>query len=538
MNVKELFLSPTTTIANDYLQHKERLTPYFDYHFKEKDVYDKRKNELGNRTYQREKLMEVLISFQQKFGNQEKAINQIKKLSDPNSLVIVGGQQPGALTGPLYTIYKALTVVQLAKEQENLLGVPVVPLFWIAGEDHDFAEINHLFIKKQEQIEKVEIGSPKNKKIPLTNQQIEKPLLESWLLEVFKSFTETKHTRPLLEKVKFFLERSYTYVDFFGELMSWLFKEEGLVLMDSGDEKLRKLETSLFSEIIMHNEKLHHAFLSQAQKLEQLGYGQPIDVTTDHANLFVIDKGERQKLTRKGDLFIAGTKQWTKTELLAIAEEKPELLSNNVVTRPVMQEFLFPVLAFVAGPGEIAYWATLKEVFHHFSYHVPPLVPRLSLTIVDRQSEKWMEEKQLNMMEVLIGEGIDKKESWLKAQKQWDIDSIGDEVKQQMIEAHRPLRSLAQEIELTVGNLAQKNLTILLSQIDFLTKRLHLEVRRQYSDELKKFDYVNDMLRPMTKPQERIFNIFQLVNLYGVEFVDGLKELELPVNEQHKVIYM
>ncbi|RKJ14836.1 bacillithiol biosynthesis BshC, partial [Butyricicoccus sp. 1XD8-22] len=176
-----------------------------------------------------------------------------------------------------------------------------------------------------------------------------------------------------------------------------------------------------FKNIIWHNEKIAEVVVAKEQLLNDSGYGTPIEANVNNANLFYVRDGERFLLERRNNHFVndQANVKFTKEELLNIAEQTPENLSNNVVTRPLMQEMTLPVLAFVGGPGELAYWATLKDAFSVLNLQMPIIVPRLNLTIVTRQVEQILAEKQLSVLDVITG-----KSDHLKRQF---IESIQDE---------------------------------------------------------------------------------------------------------------
>ena len=154
MEVREISLAATTPLATDYINGTFPTEKGFSYPLQADDVFYRRLRDIKERTYPRRELVEYLSSYHQQFHASPETFDNIEKLLDPESVVVVGGQQAGLLTGPLYTIYKIISVIKLAKEQERKLGVPVVPLFWIAGEDHDIAEVNHVYIAEDGKIKK------------------------------------------------------------------------------------------------------------------------------------------------------------------------------------------------------------------------------------------------------------------------------------------------------------------------------------------------------------------------------------------------
>src|SRR5690606_7913242 len=188
---------------------------FFDYDIHSPLVYEKRRNDIIARSFPREELVDYLIRFNSRYHDDKYTISNIKRLLDPASVVVIGGQQAGILTGPLFTIHKIISILKLAKEQEKKLQVPVIPVFWIAGEDHDFAEINHLYVKERNTIKKKIIPQKQMRKSMVSNTVIDKEIVLGWIHEVFETYGETDFTNQLLDLLQKNLERSETYVDYF-----------------------------------------------------------------------------------------------------------------------------------------------------------------------------------------------------------------------------------------------------------------------------------------------------------------------------------
>src|SRR5690625_1562886 len=152
MRIDPIQLTNLNKLINDYRNNNNNIMQYFDYSpFHD---YEKRVNDLQNRLFKREQLTDVLFTMNKSWDAPQTTFDNIEKLKNNNSVVVIGGQQAGLLTGPLYTINKIISIIQFAKQKEKELGIPVIPVFWIAGEDHDFDEINHVFLPNHGEMEK------------------------------------------------------------------------------------------------------------------------------------------------------------------------------------------------------------------------------------------------------------------------------------------------------------------------------------------------------------------------------------------------
>lgn len=537
----ELTMPQMNRLASEYMDGEQKVLSLFDYNHQNAQDFSLRLNELNGREFPREALADVLLSYNQSFHPSKAVLDHIEKLRQPGSVAVIGGQQAGVLTGPLLTIHKCLSIIRLAKQQQERLGVPVIPVFWIAGEDHDFEEINHTYILKNKRPRKVAVPETGRDKKSASAIQLDKERLKSWVADIIASFGESGHTIEISKLLNESLEQSETFTDWFAFLIMHLFKDYGLVLVDSGDPRLRAIEKSIFEKMIRHNEELNKAVLGQIKQLRQLGFEETIDVDENSANLFYYVQGERVLLERDGEGQFRGKNNeclLSFDEMMVEADHHPERLSNNVVTRPLMQESLFPTLAFIAGPGEIAYWSTLKEAFHLFDYKLPLLVPRLNITLVDRRTKKWLADQDVSVEETLKNGVVREKERWLNARQEWDAEGEAECVKKEIDRVHEKMRDLAVKVDPSLGEIGRKNIGHLFKQIDYFTWQIERVYKGRYARELAKFDQIEGWLLPKQGPQERIWSVFPFLNQYGLDLVQRLAEQPFEFNGKHKIIFL
>ncbi|MFS0861383.1 bacillithiol biosynthesis cysteine-adding enzyme BshC [Fredinandcohnia sp. 179-A 10B2 NHS] len=540
MEVVDLFLPSSNRLVNDYISNKMDTSSFFDYDIHSPIVYEVRKNDLAKRLFDREKLVNQLLSFNKRFNYHQNTIDNIHKLEDPASVVVIGGQQAGVLTGPLYSIHKIISIIKLAKEQEEKLQIPVIPVFWIAGEDHDFAEINHVYINDPNKgISKKAVPQRHIGKSMVSSINLEKEHLSAWVESIFETFGETNYTNELLHRLTTYIENSQTYVDFFIQIINDLFGETGLVLVDSGSSQIRNLEQTNFKTLIEKNKEIHDALISQQEKISKCQYPKTIDMNENSANIFYHLNGERVLLeyNKEHDVFSGKNNECIlcTEEILQIAAENPEQLSNNVVTRPVMQELLFPTLAFISGPGEISYWAELKQVFSVMGIKMPPVVPRLMITLLERPIESTIGDLGLTIEGALTGELAKVKSNWLNNHT-GDVEHLIADAKKEVEQIHKKIRMAALNIDQGLSELLVKNADLIQSQFDFLQMTINRRFLHKNEVEIKKYDRIETSLIPLGAPQERIWNIFYYLNKYGTNFVVDLLNLEYKFNWNHKVI--
>lgn len=532
----------TSPINNELLKQywnvKSPIHSFFSYTL-EQQSYEKRLKYLKNKTYKREEISQIIHSYMERFKITDAVKNNLTLL-EQGAFVIAGGQQAGILTGPLFTVYKAISVILLAKEQTEKLSVPVVPLFWIAGEDHDIDEINHTFTIQNKVVKKCIFGEKTSKKIMASNKIYDKEKLVLFVEDVVKQYGETNYTKGLLQELREIGLRYETFTDLFAGIMHYFFAKHGLLMIDATYKPLRNLEGEFFEQLIEKNEELAKAVVTKEKQLMQLGYGCPIDAKINSANLFYVKNGERFLLEKKDSFFFngLGAVKFTKEELLDIAKNEPEKLSNNVVTRPLMQDFIFPVLAFVGGPGELAYWATLKTAFETMAMEMPLFIPRLSITLVTRQMAQLLEKHDLTVEGVYAGEANHKLQQFIKSIRDDEILAYIDQMQLSLAEQYKELTKQLQIKEISIQKTLDRNMQYHTQQFAYLKEKIHEDVMFKHEIIIGQYELIENLFRPNSKLQERVFNPFQFLNEYGPTLIDDLLTLPFTMQAEHYVVKM
>ncbi|MDR7074464.1 bacillithiol biosynthesis cysteine-adding enzyme BshC [Fictibacillus barbaricus] len=540
MRLEEMKLQ-TSPFLEGYLQADLDVARFFDYQKPyDKQEWMKRLQELKRHPFPRKELTDYLVSYNEKIGSSNKTMNTIQKLNNPETVTVVGGQQAGLLTGPLLVIYKCISIIQLAKQAEKELGVPVIPVFWIAGEDHDMDEINHIMLPKNNTAKKTSLKAASAIKSSASLWKWNPDDVKPWISEVFRSFGETAYTQDFKMETERILEESDSIVTFFAKLITKWFSEEGLVLLDSGDPEYKKIQTPYLKKMIMNNPKIDEAFRAQSKELNKLGFNDPIEIQPDNAHLFYTKNDERILLFRDGSNFTSKEKDFTISvnQLLVEADMHPERFSNNVVTRPLMQEFLLPTLSFIAGPGEIAYWATLRKVFYLFDRKMPILTPRLSVTLVPERTNRLLEEKGLEVIQVLEKGTETYKREWFEENRPVETNEAVQTVKAEMKDSYSKLIKLAQVIDENLLPVTEKNLDRIFSEIEYIEKKMEQRLRKKVKVPLAQYDEIMLDLKPTGVLQERVWNVYQYMNESGPELINQLVQYPFTFNEKHKILYL
>ncbi|MFB0828832.1 bacillithiol biosynthesis cysteine-adding enzyme BshC [Brevibacillus laterosporus] len=541
MKTTKCYVPTTNSFQNDFLKESPKALSFFTYAPYDPQSYVTRMQYVSKKRYpHRNLLADALYAYNKEIGNHEVALQMIEKLREPNSLVVVAGQQAGLLTGPLYTIYKAIDVIQLAKQTSAQLGVSVIPVFWIAGEDHDWEEINHFYqLTQKKELRKVKVKAKHIKKHSATDMRVEQADMLRVIEDFFAEEAETDYSETIRCWLEETAQRSHTLVDWFVQLMARLFGAHGLVFIESSLPTVRQLEQPVFEQIIRENKELNETLLQAQADLKEYGYPEQLDIQPQQANFFFYEQKERLLMERVEGGFQSkdGGKVYTQAELLAILHVSPERFSANVVTRPLMQEHLLPTLAFVGGPGEVAYWAYFKKYFAAFGYELPIVLRRTSITLMEGALEKIREQKQISY-ETLLSGFADWKEKWLQSLDDHGFAQRFEQKKQELEMRYRELLQDVIAYDKGLAQLAQKNVERLVQDVTFMQNRTEEAVLRKHQVEVERIVRLEQSIVPLDSWQERVYPIFTYLNRFGPDLVDRLLNTDFERDGSHQVVYI
>lgn len=372
----------SSQLIRDLVEQKASIKPFVTNFFSFDSIYDQAQKK-GFSESNRVILTEQLNVQNSRLNLSEKSRANISSLKANNTFTITTGHQLNLLTGPLYSIYKVLQVVSICNHMNSKHdGNHYVPVFWMATEDHDFEEINHLHLfgekiawNKDSQ-EEVVVGEILTAEMEPFLQLVEQKYREDTAREIIKKFTTIYRANTCL-------------ADATRVLMNELFGEFGLVVIDGNDKELKKIAAPLFKAEIT-NDLAFNAVSKTNEELSQLGYH--AQVFLRNCNLFHISvAGKRERISKEGTIFTYDRKNYTAEELVTAFDNDPSRFSPNALLRPVYQEMILPNLVYIGGGGEIAYWLQLKGVFDALNVPFPLLRVRDSILLLNQ--------KQLNDIE-------------------------------------------------------------------------------------------------------------------------------------------
>jgi bacillithiol biosynthesis cysteine-adding enzyme BshC len=347
----------------------------------------------------RNRLVDALLQQNRSYGAGEAALANLEALRN-GARAVVTGQQVGILGGPLLTLMKAATAVrkaQIATEQ----GVPHVPIFWMATEDHDLDEVNQAALLSKSGVETLRAQIAGHRLEPVGGI-----VLGDEMEPVLAQVEELLAYAPICELLRECYSPGQTLGSAFGRLMATLFRDQGLIVIDASSREFHALGADVLRAAIEDADLLQNKLLERTEELTRDGYHAQVLVTEDASLLFLVtEEGQRLPLRRvlDGDkrIWKAGSRVLTSDDLLKILREQPERISPNALLRPVFQDALLPTSAYVGGPAEIAYFAQCEVLYRHILGVMTPVLPRLSATLVEPPVRAVMEQHELSFQDAL-----------------------------------------------------------------------------------------------------------------------------------------
>jgi bacillithiol synthase len=317
------------------------------------------------------------------------------------AVAIVTGQQVGLFSGPAFTFYKALSAVRCADDTTRR-GADAVPIFWLATEDHDLAEVNHSFWNTRNGLARYELpakGADAGRHVGevVLGDEIE-PLVATAVQTLEGSYAE-QVARALRESYT----RGETYGSAFGKLMARLFAGRGIIFIDPLDVRFHRLAASVYLRALDEADSLRESLLARSKELDGAGFHDQVKVTHETTLLFYKVGGRREPLRSRNGKFFAGAVEFTRDQLAAAVQSAPESFSPSALLRSVVQDTLLPTAAYFGGPAEVAYMAQSQVIYRKILGRMPAILPRASFTIVEPPIARFLAQYGLDIRDLLAG---------------------------------------------------------------------------------------------------------------------------------------
>lgn len=517
-------LPGTSSLVRDYVHAFPRLAPFYAGNPQAPGAYQEHAKQCDARSYRRRELRDLLLAQNESWNAPPIVRQRIEELCQPGAVAVLTGQQTGLFGGPLFTLYKALTAVQLAARVQADLRRPVIPLFWMASEDHDLAEADHIQLLDRTgtlvTLRHAPWGSPSGC-IPATlrlGPAILETLERTWAL-----LPSTEFAPDLRNALGQAFAPERTLAEAFARWMVHLLGGWGLVLVDGADPGLKRLAAGILQRELDEAPRSSQCILVASESLRALGYPVQIEARPDGVNCFLFREG-RRALVRDGDGFrLRDSKQTIPAaELQRLAQDEPERFSPNVVLRPVVQDFLFPTIAYVAGPGELAYFAQLRPVYQAFDVLMPLVVPRASLTLVEPRIGELLERFRLGLSDLTL-EPEQLASRLLRGHLPPDLEATLTKARESVREIFRGLGEVIAAVDPTLKATVGQSAGHVQGHLDQLERKAVQALKRRESEMRQQVQRVREALMPGGKPQERVLPLLPFLTRYGPTLLETLR---------------
>lgn len=452
-------------------------------------------------------------------------IDNIELLALDNTFTVTTGHQLNIFTGPLYFIYKIVTAINLARDLKiRFPDKHFVPVYWMATEDHDFAEINHTHIGgKKISWEQGASGATGR----LDTKDITSAL---------KEYTGVLGASPTAAELAAIVETAYTahhtLADATRYLVNELFAEYGLVIVDADHAELKRQFAGIMERDIISQDSYKN-ILSANEKLASIGI--EAQVSPREINFFYLTDNLRERLVFENDRYaVLNTDiSFSEVELSKEIHEHPERFSPNVVMRPLYQEVILPNIAYIGGGAEVVYWLQLKENFDHYGVEFPILILRNSALITNGNLGVWLGRLNLNIADIFRDPEELKKE-WVIKHSQHSL-SLTDEWKELSC-IFEKIKLRAYKIDPTLAPSTEAVKVRLHKAVESLEKKLIKAEKRNHADSLSRITTIKNKFFPRGGLQERSENFGLFYVKHGRQLISSMIQYFKPLDFKFTIL--
>jgi bacillithiol biosynthesis cysteine-adding enzyme BshC len=463
----------------------------------------------------RDALAEILTSQLDARGAPPEARAAARALALPATVAVVTGQQAGLFGGPLYTLLKAVSAVQLAARLAAEHRVTVVPVFWVEGDDHDWAEVRSTQVLDADAalctIEMPDLDGAGQR--PVGSLRLDDRV--GGVIAMLEAALPATEFSPEIFGA---LRRAYAPgVDMAQACARWLdglLGGEGLVIFDAADARAKRLAGDLFVRELREGGLVGRLAREAGARMREHGHQPQVESAEASVGLFYLGDGARRAIRRADDAFVVGDERRAPAALAAEAESHPERFSPNVLLRPLVQDRLFPTIGYIAGPSELAYQAQLGGAYRAFDVPAPLLWPRVSATLLDAGAVRFLDRSSMPF-EALQAQDEAALNALLERQLPPGLDASLETLDRQVAERLREIRETVALVDPTLAGAADTTLTRIREAVKGLQGKVVQAAKRKDDTVRRQFHRTRALAFPGGSPQERTLGLAFFANRYG-----------------------
>jgi bacillithiol synthase len=506
----------------DYAESRRPLTPFYP-----SSPYNQEWTAPAQDPNLRARVSNLLEEQNHRLGAGSATLANIDRLRK-GSPAIVTGQQVTLFGGPLFTLYKAATAIRKAND------TGAVPIFWLATEDHDLDEADHVAFPARHELQTLRLAHEAN------NRPVGTIPLGLGIRPLLDQAAELLGPGPVLDALEASYTPETTFAQAFARLLAVIFADHGLIIVDAASRDFHAVGSPILRHAIEHAAELESALLDRSKLLEERGYHAQVLVTPASSLLFLVDEstGARLALKRKNEHWVAGKKPYSTEDLLAILDSTPERLSPNALLRPVFQDFLLPTAAYIGGPAEIAYFAQSQVLYDAILGRTTPVIPRLSATLVEPAIATVLARHELSLDDILrshpdhLAQRLGARAIPIEGKRK--LAAAGNALDEELTSLTQWMQQLSPDL----GHSADVSASKMRYQMNRL-RRLAANFQLQTEASLRRHvDAIYLGLFPDQHPQERIIGAAVLLARYGDSLIPQLIDQAAQECPGHKAIFL
>jgi len=501
-------LPGTSALFGDYLDHFERLRAFYGH-----DPHTPQS--IRDAAAQAEIPVErrrALVAALRRINGASPALD---RLAEPGTVTIVTGQQVGLFGGPSYTLYKALTAIKLA-DQLTSRGIPAVPVFWLATEDHDLAEADHCWLFGPDRRPRRVTARVKG----LANQPVGATILDAVPLDELRATLDgLPYADEIVARVADAYQPGRSMGAAFQRLLAGLLGDRGLIFLDPLDPEIRSLAAPFLKEAFARGEELSAKVLARDAALQAAGYHSQVLFEAQTSLFLRLENGRRVALRRHDGAYFHEARRYKSAELIA----DPAALSPNALLRPVMQDYLLPTAAYIGGPAEVAYFAQSEVLYSALLGRMPVALPRAGFTLLDSHAFKMLDRFDLTLLDCLQSEDAVRERIAAKLLPP-DLKGLFDASRATVAEMAERLSAALEGFDPTLATAMRKSASKMQYQLEKNRGKAAREALRREQRAADGAARLSGLLYPERHLQERLYSFLPFLAEHGLDLIDTLYE--------------
>jgi bacillithiol synthase len=451
----------------------------------------------------------------------------LARLREPGAVAVTTGQQPGLLTGPLYTVYKALSAAALARILQRQWQRPVVPVFWVAGDDHDYAEASRATWISGDGNARAVALPPRPPDAPLTPLYREPlgPAIDEILGTLAADLPASEFRDATLESLRRHYRPSATIAGSFAGALAELLAPAGMVCLDSTHPAVKRIAARHLVRALGLARDLDRDLEQRADELRAAGV-EPAVPVGDQASLVMLEGAlgrDRLLIADGGFVTRRGRERFDQAALQRIAAAEPERLSPNVLLRPVIESALLPTVAYLAGPSELSYLALTPPVYERMRIPRQLVLPRWSGILVEPRVDRVLQKFNIELNDLLEPAGA-LEARLVRSQLPDEAAGALEALRRAVETGYEALARSAAEVDPTLSRPVQGTKNQVLAGLQDIEKKLVQHLKRRQEVELGQIAKARTLVLPENQPQERVLTIASFLARYGPALVTELSE--------------